>query len=226
MGKLVLIIVFLLPNVSLAQFDWKLVSDRDGIKIYKARNHPSPIFPIKGETTVNYSIEEIIAVLLDIDRKKQWIKRIKKAEILEKNSFFSRVEYYHMGVPIIKDRDLVYRVEVEVINSGRSVVLKCKSLPEPQRPFTNHVRACLKYGMTRLSYIDKSKTKIESEAIFDPKGNIPAWIINLFSAKVTRISVERMIEQFSKNLYSEEQLLEISRIITSYQEETESPRTH
>src|ERR1043165_6634481 len=82
----IFIAVVVLPALqhAMAQADWHLKKEEEGIKVY-TRNTPNSNFKsIKVEFDVNARLSQIVAFLLDVDRQAEWIYNAKGTRLIKK----------------------------------------------------------------------------------------------------------------------------------------------
>ena len=110
----VLTIGFLLVSISLTGQSWELKNEEEGIKVYTRRVENSDIKAIKVECTIEATLSQLAAVLLDIPASKEWVYATKFCRV-QKNIFSSELIYHsEIDVPWpASNRDFIVRVKVE-----------------------------------------------------------------------------------------------------------------
>ena len=158
---------------------WELVGVEDGIRVSRREVPGSPIVAFRGEGMVNAPLAKVLGVLADHDHCTEWVDRLERAIVLEKKSAQDMVIYQHFSLPFpFSDRDYVYRVRGRQTASG-AVSVRMKSVVHPKAPPTVGVRAEISSGRYLLTPRGPRKTHLVVEIHTDPKGALPAWLVNL-----------------------------------------------
>ena len=157
---------------------WEPMYDTDGVKGSRGTVPDSKFYAFRGETTYDAQMERVLHVLMDNDRRTEWVMRLERCEVLEQPSEFEYVLYLAFDLPIpLSDRDYVYRGRVSRLPTGQ-VVLSMSSEEHPEAPETVGVRANLVDSRYLLTPQDDGTTHVAVEIMTDPRGSIPAWLVN------------------------------------------------
>jgi hypothetical protein len=190
----------LLVTSEAAAAGWEKIDDSDGVKVYRKEVPGSPLVAFKGETVISAPIEKLLWVLADNDHRTEWVDRLEKSIVLERNGEYEYVVYQHFDLPFpISDRDYVFRGRAERSKSG-AVILHLHSVRHPKAPATAGVRA----ELIRSKYVlepdfgGKGKTKITVEIHTDPKGLIPNWLVNMIQKSWPMKTLVSMRKQVTK----------------------------
>lgn len=141
----------------------------------------------------------LLAVITDETRAPEWAEDLVESRKIQTLSPWEWIEYNHFGTPfIIRDRDVVNRVKVEIDARTRSARVIQNSVETPLLPLTRHVRADLIRAEFRVSAISPKQTHFDGEILIDPKGSMPKWISNLFQRSWPRSTLERLRAQAAK----------------------------
>lgn len=180
---------------------WEPMSDDEGIKTYRRSVEGESIVSFRGEAIIDAPIWKVMGVLSDTSRKVEWVAKVKVAEDLEQISKYERIEYNHTAVPWpFQDRDFVYHIRGELLDSSKAVRLLIKSVEHKGKPKTDGVvRGHVKEGNYLLTSLQGGKrTKLEVEITADPRGAIPHWLVNLFQKSWPRVTIEGIRRQVAK----------------------------
>lgn len=172
------------PTVAEAKNDygkWVLVKKTKTVKIYQMRMKKSAILAMRGDAILNAPLSKVVYLLEDIAHRKQWIDRLKNVKILQDTPPYKRVMYSHFTLPWpMAHRDFVYDTVLKLDEKNKRVLYFSKSIKHPKAPKTPGVRAVLAHNVYILEPYDKGrKTKARIEIHGDPKGWLPAWIVNI-----------------------------------------------
>ena len=167
-----------------AEAEWQFVKDQKNVKVYKKQIEGSPLVGFKGEMLMDAPITKVAEILLnhDIESKKLWIDRIQEFRFLE-NGHRHAVSYSSYDLPWpLADRDYVVKSDLEVDWQADELRLTLKSVEHPKAPQTVGVRAELTGSQYVLQPRGRDKTFVTVEILTDPKGMLPAWLVNLIQS--------------------------------------------
>jgi START domain len=161
---------------------WKKVSERGGITTYKELSPKGDIMGIRGTAMYSHSLPLLLSVMVDPDfsNRKKWIKNIGELYPISNFSPISWILYLKVDMPKpISDRDFVYDAIGEVIMSNRSVVIRYKSIGTlyPKKP--DVIRGSFDGVFIVQESPDGRSCSVDIRVLADPKGDLPAWIVNL-----------------------------------------------
>ncbi len=190
-------------NAKKYDFDWKMISDDDGIKTYEAINAPKDIgiIPLKVQAVMKQSLTKVLTVLKDPKRKKQWVPMVKEYRTIERFSICESIEYSSFKAPWpLSDRDFVINVKTSYDLKDKSIYATIESTNHPQMPENvDHVRGFTYQGDAYLKMIDGNNTFLEISFFTDFKGWIPRWIINMVQTNWPRDFIKHLERQLSKS---------------------------
>ena len=153
-----------LPTISVAGGEWKLIADKDGITLYAREVSGHSEAQYKGVSIINQSIEAVGSVLSDIASYPKWFfKCIESKKIPTKNSselhFFL---YVAIDAPWpFSDRDAVYETEVAIDYALGKVVIRSTALTQPLIPLRRqYVRITDSEHQWILEKISADRTRI------------------------------------------------------------------
>jgi hypothetical protein len=171
----------LMSQFAFAGSKWELVSEKDGIKVYRMEVPGSPLVAFKGVKVMPVPITKVAQVILDEDteKKKEWIDMIKDFKIVQKGTFES-VTYSAYDLPWpMTDRDYVVQSNLKIDNEANQVVIELKSVEHAKAPKTIGVRAELVRSLYKLVPRPGRTTEVTVEIQTDPKGDLPKWLVNV-----------------------------------------------
>jgi hypothetical protein len=157
---------------------WERINREDGITVFKKTIPGSDLIAVKGETTIKQPLAKVLSVFMTHERWGEWVSRMKNSKILKTTSTYDYVIYQAFKLPFfVSDRDYVYHGRVSQ-NAKGQVILTMVSCTSELAPETCGVRAELINSRYVLTPKGKSQTTVEVEIHTDPKGLIPAWLVN------------------------------------------------
>lgn len=189
--------VWLAPSVAWAG-GWEKTSSRDGITVYRKSVPGSALKGFRGTVVIDAPMEKLVWVLADNTRRKDWTDRLETSTILERRSAYDCVMYQRYSAPaIISDRDFVFRAAAYTRPSGEAV-LDVASVVHPKAPKSPGVRGELQQNRFGLRSLGPSKTHVDAVIFADPKGSIPAWVVNLVQKSWPMNTLQALREHVSK----------------------------
>ncbi len=170
--------IFLLftSTLLLAQTNWTLKKDDNGIKIYTRPVADETLDEYKAITVVNTKIDNVVSELLTAPNYEDscepgisyYIKQLSDNQ---------HVFYAHKPLPWpIRDRDIITLLTVEKI-SDLKYKLILESLPDaiPEKEKTIRIKKLMGYWLLEA---DGNTTKITQQLFVNPEGTLPAFVIN------------------------------------------------
>jgi hypothetical protein len=178
---------------------WEKVDEEDGITVSTRPVAGTRIVALRGEGVVPVEIGKVLFVLVDDEHRTEWVDRMVESEVLERVSSFEYVVYHHFELPPpFSDRDYVYRGRARRSARTSKVYLDLRSEEHPSAPDTVGVRAELVRGRYVLTPLADGTTNVVVEILTDPKGLLPAWLVNLIQRSwplETLRGIRRQVEQ-------------------------------
>ncbi|MBT7611162.1 MAG: hypothetical protein HN576_15480 [Bacteriovoracaceae bacterium] len=160
--------------------NWEKFNKEDGITVWRAEMPGTPIIAFKGKVLIDASIRKVLWVLADKAHRRDWVDRLDINEELEIISPTKRVIYQSFKMPfLISNRDMVYQIELTKNRKNGNYFLKLQSINHKKSPKTIGVRAQLINSQYKLVPKGKHQTEVTVEILSDPKGMLPAWLVNL-----------------------------------------------
>ena len=177
-----LTLTFLLFQSSLAQAqEWRPIYTKDGIEVSKKVLEDSNLMPFRGEGDVDVHIGYLVKVLKTSGLGPEWVDLQVESRELERHSDESAILYnkYDLSWPV-SDRDYVMKQTSTYDADKKVVTVTYQSIEDSRFPEDDCcVRAVAVRTFWRFTAISDTKTRIEVEVYTDPKGALPAWLVNM-----------------------------------------------
>jgi hypothetical protein len=159
---------------------WELMKDENGIRSYRRLVEGSPFLAFKGECVIAAPVDRVMSVVLDSTRVDEWMSNIDESKMIgwtEDSEEYVQYSKFDLPWPI-SDRVFVSRVRLTVDPESYSTTLDYSNSDVAIEP-TNAIRGTVSGTHYRLEPIEGGrKTLFTGIARADPKGYIPAWLIN------------------------------------------------
>ena len=197
-----LCVLVLLSTTAMADGDWTLRKDEDGIRIYTAPVPDSNFHAFRGETRVESSLSTLMAVQADVAYVTEWLKDCDVSELLTDFSPDGYYAYFQTRSPWpVKDRDYVLRYEIDQDPDSYTVKISFEAevgmLPETDEC----VRLTELSGYWELTPVGPRETEVVYQVSADPGGNVPAWLANRFVVDQPFYSLKRLRERTQLDKY-------------------------
>jgi hypothetical protein len=180
--------------------DWKLVGSQRGVEIYRRDVPGSDVVAFKGQGTIEAPLWKVASILLDTKRAPEWAESLKESRVVRRVGPNAYIEYNHLGMPfILRDRDFVSEVRIEVNADARTFGLVYKPTDDHSIAVTKYVRGEIRSGLFQVRSVEQGKrSTLMAEIQCDPKGAIPTWIANFFQKSWPLTTFERLRSQAAK----------------------------
>jgi hypothetical protein len=181
MGTVFLLIFFAI-NITYGQADWRLITEKSGVKVYTRTLVDEKIKTIKAQCVLNASVDQIVALLMDVRATEKWVCHTKSCVLLRRVSASEVFYYTEVGLPWpVSNRDFVTHAKVSVDPTSKIVTVNAPSVPGWVSTRKGVVRVNHSVGHWVLTPITSAQTNVVYTLQVDPAGMVPAWIINSFS---------------------------------------------
>jgi len=161
--------------------DWKPVYEKDGIAVAKKVLPDSNLMPFRGEGVVDVHISKLVGVIKTAGLGPDWVDLQVKSEERHRESDEAAIIYnkYDLSWPV-SDRDYLMQQRTTYDADKKVVTVTYESIEDPRWPADDCcVRAVAVRTFWKFVYVSPTQTKIEVEVYTDPKGALPAWLVNM-----------------------------------------------
>jgi len=181
-----IVVILLCANISYVfsqDDDLILVKDSDGILVYKEKDAHENINRIVARTKVDAYYMTVLCLIKDFEHQKDWIYANNGAICIDS---ISPTEWIYYGISEtpwpFQDRDAVAHVNLEINEEQQEISLHSTASPDLIPASPEMVRIQMLDSKWRLKKL-KDGTQVEMDLLVDVGGNVPVWLINMFSAK-------------------------------------------
>lgn len=171
--------------------DWVLITDKDGVKVYRSHTDDSPIKTFRGETDVSLEdFRSIGAIMDDYDFVSSWLHMVSEIEGFKRPSPYQREVWLTTRLPWpVSDRDVVLEVLMEQDPDTYTVRMPFRQvvrIPEKDK----YVRIPRMDGYLEFVPLEPGRIHLTIEVILDPGGRLPAWLANLILRDIPYFSLK------------------------------------
>lgn len=169
----------ILINIAIqAQANWELQRDESNIKVWTMDYPDSNFKQFKAETKIKASLENLVAVFLDVENMGLWYDRVEKVELVEKISEMEGTYKIDFELPWpVADRISVVRAVIS--HDAITNTVKVNTNYEPGVITDSDVLLVTNmHSEWVLTPVDEGYVQIYHKGYMDPAGSLPAWISN------------------------------------------------
>lgn len=181
--------------------DWEELQDSDGVKVYRRSLPDRAINSVKGTGVVDAPVMKVALVLLDDARAPEWVDSLAEAKVVKQLSPLEYIEYNHVSMPlVVSDREFVTKVTMQVDREKKTVTIRSAPCEDPAVVKKND--RCVRGELSALYVLESidggKRTKLSVEVDADPKGSLPAWVVNFFQKDWSRDTIKGIRSQAKK----------------------------
>ncbi|WP_207496440.1 START domain-containing protein [Aridibaculum aurantiacum] len=161
-----------------------MCKDKNGIKIYSAKEGTAKYKSIKVEAIIPGNLERLLKIMMDPNSNKDWIYRTHQSYLLQRYSNNEVLSYTETSLPWpASNRDVPLRVKMSMDEKNGSLKIYSTGVPNAIPEKAGIVRIPYFNSVWDIRYKDANTLYIIYNLQMDPGGNIPAWVTNMFVAK-------------------------------------------
>jgi len=172
------IFCFILFSFSTSDFDWKLKKEKKGIKIFTKSVSDSDIKEFRAEMTVNTTLDEVSAIILDGNHLHTWIHKVTESKTVKSISNDKRIVWFAMDLPWpVKNRDQVSELTVIKLSDK---VMKIQILPDTSNTHPEQKKYIRVHEFRGYWLLEQQNdaVKITQNMYVNPGVNLPSWFLN------------------------------------------------
>jgi len=192
-------VLLTLVSTGFGQYNWKLIKDKDGIRVFQSETKTSNFKSIKVECTLEGTYDKLISVLSNVALHKEWVYKVKTPYIIKKNSPQDFYYYTETSMPWpMSNRDAVVHLTMNKDSLNR--FLKISAIGEPR--LIPEKSGKVRVPRSSVSWYVTMPTAKTIHIIYtfeaDPGGNLPSWMVNMFADKGPYESFKKLSEILKK----------------------------
>lgn len=180
---------------------WEPNGVDDGIESFVGEVPNSDFVAFKGAGPIDAPIGKVANVLIDTSKHYLWVPHFGGMRVVRNVSETEKIIYRHVTTPpIISDRDFVAKVGIRKHEISGHLMIEFTSVEDPDAPVVDGiVRGVLhKSGYEMWPLDGGERTMVIFTIHADPKGGVPAWIVNLFQTGYARKNLLNIARQATK----------------------------
>jgi ribosome-associated toxin RatA of RatAB toxin-antitoxin module len=177
LGGLALLLALSVAAPALAG-DWTLARQENGITVHTRPVADSGIDEFRGVAEVGVAASEVLALVRDSDRFKEWFPNTTESKLLDRDGAVSH-QYSVMDAPWpVSERDNVFRSVMSRDEASGTIELTLTANPDHYPEQDGRVRVRHARGSWRFEPLGPTRTRITFQMHLDPGGGVPQWLMN------------------------------------------------
>lgn len=176
---------------------WEQINFAEGVAVFRRKIPGNPYVSMKGVGVIDAPIGKVAAVLLDDARLPEWVDDIEArvVRIVNPNEY---IEYNHVKMPpLVTDREFITDVSLAVDPEAKTVVIISEPTEDPSLPPNKRIRGDLHANYV-MQVVDATHTRVSIEVTTNPKGSLPAWLVNYFQKDWALATIRGIRKQCAK----------------------------
>jgi len=160
---------------------WKLEKDKEDIKIFNRAIEGSKLKEYKGETTVNASVSQLVALFKDISKHDRLFYKCKKGSVRMQKKVNDNEFYTYMVIDVpwpATDRDIITKYNIKKAESNGTVTIEVSAEKNMIPEVSGLVRVPSMKGYWKFIPLTNGQTKVIHQAYSSPGGNVPEALAN------------------------------------------------
>lgn len=167
-----------------AQVEWKRVAVRNGIKVYAKTVPDSKIKAMKAECVLDAGVDEVVALLLDVQAAERWVCHTKSCKLIKKVSDTELLYHTEVSLPWpLDNRDFVTHLRVIKAENNPIVTIEAPAIPGIMPLREGVVRISTSINRWVLHPLPNARVRVEYMLQVDPGGHVPTHVVNMFACR-------------------------------------------
>ncbi len=165
-----------------SQAKWTFQKEKDGIKVYTTPSKASKYNEIKAEFDIQTSMTKFISVILELDKYPLWVYGTKTTRFCERLNSEEIIYHCEISAPWpFSNRDFYSRLKIHEDLAAKTITMTNTGLPDYKPAENGIVRVPYLHSYWVVTTVSPSTLHVVYTTTVDAGGDIPAWLVNLFS---------------------------------------------
>jgi hypothetical protein len=165
-----------------SQPNWNFQKEKNGIKVSTRPSKASKFDEIKAELDIKTSPSKFISVISDVEKYPFWVYGTKKTKLIERLNNEEIIYHSEISAPFpFSNRDFYSRLKIHEEADSKTITITATGLPNYKPAEDGIVRVPFLHSCWEVTSVDPLTLHIVYTTNIDAGGNIPAWLVNLFS---------------------------------------------
>lgn len=176
--------------------DWKLISDRNGIRVFVGSQEHSKLKAFRGETILELPDEyAMLALYNDTDAFPEWLHMITTAELMGERTPLDRDLRFTIRLPWpLQDREVLVNAKLEqhVGPEREAVTAWLTGVPELMPPNPDYLRLPEMGGMFSFTRVEPRRVRAVFQVSMDMGGYLPNWLANMVLRDLPYFTLDKL----------------------------------
>jgi len=187
--------------------EWQMVNEVDGIIGYARTTSKSSVREIKAVGIIDAPAAVIEAVIRDFSAQPEYMFMCAEGYKVEipgyQNTGDVQHLYHRMDMPWpVADRFFIGKTQASIDGEKGSLYLSVQNISCDFKPVEkNMVRMPIVEGQWVLTPAGENKTEVSYQALGDPGGNLPAFLINMITKNMCLETIQGLRKMVRKDKY-------------------------
>jgi len=196
-----------LAQLENVEYNWKRKLNKSGIQVFTSKVPGSPFKATRSVMTVDSRPASIVALIMDLENCKKWVKSCKKAHVLKRFSPSEAYVYSITNAPFpIASRDMIGHITWDVDSQTGKITATGHAKPDEMEPQKGLVRVKFADSNWHFTPLANGKTLVENYTHIDPNGPIPAFWVNLLLVGTPYKTLKGMRKRLAEGIYDDAKL--------------------
>jgi hypothetical protein len=166
-----------------SQENWDLKREKDGIFIYTRSEKDSKFNELRAVFDLRGSLVQLRSILEDVQHYADWVYSTKTSSLIERKSGDDDFIYYaEVAAPWpVSNRDYYSETKIQLNAKSGTMQIESHNITNLYPPVHHLVRIPLLQAHWTIRELAGSMLHVEYELHWDPGGNVPPWLANMFS---------------------------------------------
>ncbi|MBT7609689.1 MAG: hypothetical protein HN576_08025 [Bacteriovoracaceae bacterium] len=165
--------------------NWERSHSDYGLDVYTTKIPNSKLLGFKLSGVVDANIQPLMATLRNVERSAEWTPELLQKKTIQNISDNEAITYSLNNLPWpLSDRDFILHNKLFLSHDQKLLFVLSRSVKHKNYPENkNVVRAWIHYSNIGVRPIDNKRTYVEWTLFVDPRGNLPAWLVNFYQSR-------------------------------------------
>jgi len=199
---LLLLLIFSL-EMNASGDGWTLRKEKNGIQVYTKKRPKSNLYMYKVKTQISAPLKKVYEQVIDFRENLKYMEMVDSLSFLDQRKDKRYINYMRFDMPWpVTNREMVMEMNIKI--QKNKTLLVSNDLPGYTEPKNSSVQIeDFHEEWTIEAGVESGTTKLTIEGWVNPGGNIPSWVVNLFSVRTPYRFISGIIEEvkldYSKN---------------------------
>jgi hypothetical protein len=176
---------------------WEYVEDDDNVRLWKLEVPGQDLPGFRGQTVIDASIDDILAVILKWEKHTEWMYRCAESKLLKKVNDNEAIMYNRTSAPWpVWDRDVIVTTSKQFSADRKQLTINFSNVKSDLKPLPDSVIRMPKLvGFYKMWYVGPKQTRVLYQVESDIGGSIPKWLAKRATKDLPRITLVKLKER-------------------------------